>query len=81
MEVYAVFLAVLEGSTATGIDYGCFESRQMTTEEYLLANREMGSIPVALSLLCRYRQLLNTSIMFLQKILSHIALRLGLIVS
>jgi len=52
-EEYAVFGAVLAGSLAIGIYYGCFGSRQKTTKEYLLANREMSSFPVALSLLCR----------------------------
>lgn len=50
-EEYCVFAAVLIGSTAIGIYYGCF-GQQKTTKDYLLAGGNMSSIPVALSLLC-----------------------------
>lgn len=50
---YGVFGAVLALSAAVGIYYGCFGSKQKTTEEFLMAGRQMSSVPVALSLLCR----------------------------
>lgn len=52
-EEYAVFGAVLVSSMSIGVYYGCFGSRQKSTKEFLLANRQMSSIPVALSLICR----------------------------
>jgi len=50
---YFVFSAVLAISVSIGIFYGCFGSKQKTTKEYLLADRKMSSIPVALSMICR----------------------------
>ncbi|XP_021955971.1 sodium-coupled monocarboxylate transporter 2 [Folsomia candida] len=49
---YFVFGIVLSISVGIGIFYGCFGSKQKTTKEYLLANRQMSSIPVALSMIC-----------------------------
>jgi sodium-coupled monocarboxylate transporter 8/12 len=50
---YFVFAVVLAISMGIGIFYGCFGSRQKTTKEYLLANGQMSSIPVAFSMICR----------------------------
>ena len=50
---YAVFGAILFSSAAIGIFYGCFGSKQSTNEEFLMGNRKMAPLPVALSLLCR----------------------------
>jgi len=51
---YAVFSSVLACSVGIGIFFGCFGSKNATNEEYLLGNKKMNPIPVALSLLCSY---------------------------
>ncbi|CAL8103945.1 unnamed protein product [Orchesella dallaii] len=51
---YAVFVSVLVCSAAIGVFYGLFRKGQQSTEEYLMGNRRMSSIPVALSLLCSF---------------------------
>ena len=38
---YVVFVAVLVISASIGVVYGCIKSRQKSTEEFLMANREM----------------------------------------
>ncbi|CAG7722558.1 unnamed protein product, partial [Allacma fusca] len=37
---YVVFSVVLVLSAAIGIFYGCFGSKQKSTEEFLMANRQ-----------------------------------------
>lgn len=52
---YVVFSIMLLISALIGIWYGCGPGgRQKTTAEYLLANRKMGALPVAISLLVSY---------------------------
>lgn len=51
---YLVFLIVLAISVCIGIFYGFFGSKQKSTKEYFLANRQMPAFPVALSMICRY---------------------------
>lgn len=51
---YVVFMLVLSVSVGIGVFYGCFGSKQKTTREYLLANRQMPAFPVALSQICTY---------------------------
>lgn len=53
MADYAVFGLTLIFSMAVGI-YHAVVSKPSTTKEYLLANRKMMSIPVALSLLASF---------------------------
>ena len=50
---YAVFGSVLACSVGIGIFFGCFGSKNATNEEYLLGDKKMNPVPVALSLLCR----------------------------
>jgi hypothetical protein len=50
---YGVFGAVLLLSAAIGVFYGCFGKGQKSTEAYLFADRQLATIPAALSLLCR----------------------------
>lgn len=50
---YAVFLSVLVCSAAIGVFYAFCGNGQKSTEEYLMGNRKMSVLPVALSLLCR----------------------------
>ena len=52
---YAIFGVVLVASASVGVYYGCRGSKQKSTEEFLMANRQMSSVPVALSLLCRLK--------------------------
>lgn len=51
---YLALLLMLAISAAIGLYHGVCGSRQQTTEEYFLGNREMGPIPVALSILASY---------------------------
>jgi len=53
-EEYAVLGTVLFCSTAIGVYYGFFTGGQKSTSEYLLAGRNMSSIPLSLSLVCRF---------------------------
>jgi Na+/proline symporter len=52
---YVVFSIMLLISAAIGIWYGCGPGgKQKTTKEYLLADRKMQVVPVAISLLVSY---------------------------
>lgn len=51
---YGVFGAMLSVSAAIGLYFGCTGSKQATTSEFLMADRKMGAIPVALSLLASF---------------------------
>ena len=48
---YLVLGLTLGISLFVGLYYGCFGTRQKTDLEYLLANRQMKTIPVAISLI------------------------------
>ena len=48
---YVVFTLMLAVSAAIGIFYGCWGSKQQTTKEFLMANRSLSIVPVAVSLL------------------------------
>jgi len=50
---YVVFSLVLLLSAAIGFYYACTGGKQKTTKEYLLADRNMHWIPVAISLAVR----------------------------
>jgi hypothetical protein len=50
---YLVFGAVLVASLGIGVFYGCFGNKNRTNEEFLMAGRSMGILPVTLSLVCR----------------------------
>ncbi|CAG7724703.1 unnamed protein product [Allacma fusca] len=49
---YVVFAFTLSISAIIGIYYGFFGTKQKSTTEYLLANREMSAWPVSMSLVC-----------------------------
>ena len=48
---YVVFALMVIMSAAIGIFYGCRGSKQKTTKEFLLANRKLSVVPVAISIL------------------------------
>ena len=48
---YVVFTLMLAVSAAIGIFYGCRGSKQKTTKEFLMANRSLSIVPVAISIL------------------------------
>ncbi|KAK3913243.1 Sodium-coupled monocarboxylate transporter 2 [Frankliniella fusca] len=51
---YLVLVLVLGVSLLVGLYYGCCGSRQSTDREYLLGNKEMRMLPVAISLTAGY---------------------------
>lgn len=51
---YLVFSLVLAISAGIGIFYGFFKGRNKTTAEFLMANRQMGVLPITLSLLASF---------------------------
>ncbi|XP_063958267.1 sodium-coupled monocarboxylate transporter 1-like [Lytechinus pictus] len=51
---YVLFAIMLVVSAAIGIYSACSGGRQRTADEYLLGNREMSIIPVALSMMVSY---------------------------
>ncbi len=51
---YVVFAAVLAVSAGIGIYYGCTGGRQRTTQEFLMADRQMSVLPVTMSLLASF---------------------------
>jgi len=59
---YLVFSAMLLMSAAIGVFYGCVGGKQKTTGEFLMANRQMGTFPVAMSLIARYRSYIYIAI-------------------
>ena len=51
---YLVFVGMLGVSAAIGFYYACVGGGQSTTKEFLLADRNMGALPVSLSLLASF---------------------------
>lgn len=51
---YVLFAIMLVISAAIGIYSACSGDRQRTADEYLLGNRQMSVIPVALSMMVSY---------------------------
>ena len=51
---YFVFAIVLVISAAIGLYYACSGGKQKTTAEFLLADKSMSAIPVAMSLFASY---------------------------
>ncbi|XP_076438939.1 sodium-coupled monocarboxylate transporter 1-like [Babylonia areolata] len=51
---YVVFALMLAVSAAIGVFYGCRGGRQKTTKEFLMANRSMSIVPVAISILVSF---------------------------
>ena len=47
---YIVWVVILIFSLSVGVFYACSGGRQRSTEEFLLGNRRMNPIPVALSI-------------------------------
>ncbi|XP_056419650.1 sodium-dependent multivitamin transporter isoform X2 [Hyla sarda] len=52
---YIIFALLLILSSAIGLFYALSGGKQRTTQEFLLANRSMGFLPVALSLLATFQ--------------------------
>ncbi|XP_031451853.1 sodium-dependent multivitamin transporter isoform X2 [Phasianus colchicus] len=52
---YSIFVLLLVLSAAIGLFYALSGGRQRTVQEFLLANRSMGFLPVALSLLATFQ--------------------------
>ncbi|KAM4695208.1 sodium-dependent multivitamin transporter [Discoglossus pictus] len=52
---YIIFALLLVLSSAIGLYYALSGGKQRTTQEFLLANRSMGFLPVALSLLATFQ--------------------------
>ncbi|NWV69796.1 SC5A6 protein, partial [Malurus elegans] len=52
---YSIFALLLVLSSAIGLFYALSGDRQRTVQEFLLANRDMGCLPVALSLLASFQ--------------------------
>ncbi|XP_053919142.1 sodium-dependent multivitamin transporter isoform X3 [Cuculus canorus] len=52
---YSIFALLLVLSSAIGLFYALSGNRQRTVQEFLLANRNMGCLPVALSLLATFQ--------------------------
>nr|XP_022915688.1 sodium-coupled monocarboxylate transporter 1-like [Onthophagus taurus] len=48
---YSLFAFMLLGSVFLGIYFGCFGSKQSTANEYLMADKKMKVLPVALSMI------------------------------
>ena len=46
---YTIFGIMLTISTSFGIYYGCVGTKQKTINEYLLGNKKMNALPIALS--------------------------------
>ena len=51
---YLLFAATLAVSLGIGLYYGFVGGKQKTTKEYLMGNRSLGVIPVALSMFMSY---------------------------
>lgn len=52
---YAIFAVLLGASLAIGLYYALSGGRQRTTQEFLLADRSMGCLPVSLSLIASFQ--------------------------
>lgn len=53
---YSVLFVILSVSLGIGFFFGCFGNQSKSTEEYLLGGRKMKTIPIAISLIARYRE-------------------------
>ena len=51
---YLVFGAMLAISAAIGVYYACVGGKQKSTTEFLMAGRNMGTFPVAMSLIASF---------------------------
>ena len=51
---YVVFAGMLGISAVIGMYYACSGGKQSTTKEFLLADRNMGALPVSLSMLASF---------------------------
>ena len=51
---YVVFTAVLMVSVCIGLYHACSGGKQRSTSEFLMANRSMSALPVALSTLASF---------------------------
>lgn len=50
---YVIFTLMLGLSALIGIYFGCFGSKQSTTNEYLLGGKSMKVLPIVISLVSR----------------------------
>lgn len=51
---YTIFCLMLGVSALIGIYFGCFGSKQSTTDEYLLGGKTMKVLPIVISLVSRF---------------------------
>ena len=51
---YAVFVLLLAVSMCIGLYYGCTGAKQNTTKEFFMAGRNMGVVPVSMSLVASF---------------------------
>ncbi|XP_072221312.1 solute carrier family 5 member 6 [Leuresthes tenuis] len=52
---YVIFAVLLAASTGIGLYYALSGGRQRTTQEFLMADRSMGCVPVSLSLIASFQ--------------------------
>ncbi|KAF4532953.1 hypothetical protein B566_EDAN000641 [Ephemera danica] len=50
---YLVFAGMLAVSAAIGLYHGCRRGKQQSSDEFLVGSRQLGTVPVALSMLAR----------------------------
>lgn len=50
---YVLFSGMLSLSALIGIYFGCFGTKQSTADEYLMGEKKMGVVPIAISLTAR----------------------------
>ncbi|KAI8124518.1 Sodium-coupled monocarboxylate transporter 2 [Lucilia cuprina] len=58
---YIVFVLMLSISAGIGVYFGFFSKAKNTTDEYLMGSKQMKTIPIAISLIARTRQLATAS--------------------
>ena len=51
---YLVFVLMLVASAAIGVYYACVGRKKTSTDEFLMAGRNMGTFPVAMSLIASF---------------------------
>lgn len=52
---YVIFAVLLAGSASIGMYHAVTGGRQRTTQEFLMADRSMGCLPVSLSLIASFQ--------------------------
>lgn len=70
---YTIFSIMLGVSALIGIYFGCFGSKQSTTNEYLLGGKTMKVLPIVISLVSRYCMRITKKCHFRAGCCSHIS--------